>query len=86
MKTNFGLANSADPDVMSHYAAFRLGLQCLSKYPFRGSRYTKCLVKSTLECFHIDYNSVTLSKNANIILLRMNYDFFESGVRGQNFE
>ena len=31
------LANSAEPDEMQHYAAFHLGLHCLSKYPFRVS-------------------------------------------------
>ena len=35
------LANSADPDEMQHYAAFRLGPHCLPKYPFRGFQYTK---------------------------------------------
>ena len=30
----FILANSADPDDMPHYAAFCLGLHCLSKYLF----------------------------------------------------
>ena len=33
---NFVLANSVDPDEMPHYAAFHLGLHCLSKYPIRG--------------------------------------------------
>ena len=33
--------NSEDPDEMQHYAAFHLGLHCLSKYPFRGFQYTK---------------------------------------------
>ena len=28
------IANSADPDDMSSYAAFRLGLHCLPKYLF----------------------------------------------------
>ena len=35
------LANSADPDKMQHYAAFHLGLHCLSKYLFRGFQHTK---------------------------------------------
>ena len=30
------LANSADPDELQHYAAFHLGLHCLSKYLIRG--------------------------------------------------
>ena len=30
----FVLANSADPDKMSHYATFYLGLRCLRKYLF----------------------------------------------------
>ena len=29
------IANSVDPDVMPHYAAFHLGLNCLPKYAFR---------------------------------------------------
>ena len=28
------LANSVDPDEMPHYAAFHLGLYCLTKYAF----------------------------------------------------
>ena len=36
LKNDFVLANSVDPDEMSHYAAFHLGFQCLLKYPFRG--------------------------------------------------
>ena len=38
LKIDFVSANSADPDVMLHYAAFHLGTHCLSKYPFRVSR------------------------------------------------
>ena len=34
--TNFVLTDSADPDEMPHYAAFHLGLHCLSKYSFMG--------------------------------------------------
>ena len=37
----FVLANSVDPDEMPHDAAFHLGLHRLSKYPFRGFRFTK---------------------------------------------
>ena len=37
------LPNSADPDEMQHYAAFHLGLHCLSKYQFRGFQHTKGL-------------------------------------------
>ena len=33
--------NSADPDEMQLYAAFRLGLYCLPKCPFRDFQYTK---------------------------------------------
>ena len=29
-KIDFGLVNSANPDEMQHYAAFHLGLTCLS--------------------------------------------------------
>ena len=35
------LANSAGPDEMPHYVAFRLGHHCLPKYMFRGSQYNK---------------------------------------------
>ena len=35
------LENSADPDEMQQYAAFRLGLHCLPKYLLRGFQYTK---------------------------------------------
>ena len=28
--------NDADPDEITQYAAFHLGLRCLQKYPFRG--------------------------------------------------
>ena len=33
------------PDEMPHYAAFHLGLNCLTKYQFRGFQYTKGLSK-----------------------------------------
>ena len=33
--------NSADPDEMQDYAVAYLGLHCLPKQPFRGSKYTK---------------------------------------------
>ena len=35
------LAKIADPDEMQHYAAFHLGLHCLSKYSFWGFKYIK---------------------------------------------
>ena len=38
---DFVLANSADPDEMSHYAPFHLGHRCLSKYPIRDVWSTK---------------------------------------------
>ena len=34
MKILFIIAYSADPDKMSHYAAFHLGLHCFPKYRF----------------------------------------------------
>ena len=37
----FTFTNSVDPYEMQHYAAFHLGLHCLTKYPFRGFPYTK---------------------------------------------
>ena len=35
LKIAFVLANSVDPDEMSHYTAFHVGLHCLPKYMFR---------------------------------------------------
>ena len=35
----FTLTNSVDPDEMPHNAAFHQVLHCLSKYPFRDSRW-----------------------------------------------
>ena len=39
LKINFALANSADPDEMSHNT-FHLDLHCLQKYLFRGFKST----------------------------------------------
>ena len=36
LNIDFGLVNSADPDEMSHYEAFHLGVECLPKYPIKG--------------------------------------------------
>ena len=36
LKIYFVLANSVDPDEMTHNAAFHQGLHCLSMYPFWG--------------------------------------------------
>ena len=41
LKIVFVLANSVDLDEMPHYAAFHLGLHCLSKYAFRSHYNTK---------------------------------------------
>ena len=38
IKIVFVIANSIDPDEMSHYAAFYLGLRCLPKNAFRSSQ------------------------------------------------
>ena len=38
---NFDLANSSDPDKMTHYVAFHLGLSCLPKYLLWGLRSRK---------------------------------------------
>ena len=46
------LPNSADTDEMQHYAAFCLGLHCLSKYLFRGFQYTSLI--NTLVNVYID--------------------------------
>ena len=34
-------ADNADPGEMQRYAAFRLGIYCMQKYPFRSFQYTK---------------------------------------------
>ena len=36
LKVDFVLTNSVELDEMPHYAAFRLGLHCLPKFPFIG--------------------------------------------------
>ena len=38
---DFVIANSADPDEMTHHVAFHLGLPCSMKCPIRGFLYTK---------------------------------------------
>ena len=40
LKITFVLASTLDPDEMSRFAAFHLGLQCLPKYPFRSFQYS----------------------------------------------
>ena len=41
LKIVFTLANIADPDEMSHSAAFHLGFHCLQKYQFREFQYSR---------------------------------------------
>ena len=41
MEIIFILANSADPSEMTPYAAFHLGLHCLTKYLFTGRENEK---------------------------------------------
>ena len=36
LKIDFVLANSVEPDEMTHYVAFHLGFHCLPKYTFWG--------------------------------------------------
>ena len=36
LKIEFVLTNSADPNEMSNYATFPLGIDCLPKYPLMG--------------------------------------------------
>ena len=38
---DFVIANSADPDEITHHVAFHLGLPCSIKYPIRGFWYPK---------------------------------------------
>ena len=38
---HFVLTNSVDPDAMSHYAEFHLGLHCLQKYALMSHQYTE---------------------------------------------
>ena len=53
LKINFVFANSADPDEMLHYAAFHLGLYCLSKYPLRGFSLQRANLLSLNLCFEM---------------------------------
>ena len=41
LNMDFVIANSTDPDEMTHHVAFHLGLPCSMKYPIRGFWYTK---------------------------------------------
>ena len=41
LNMDFVIANSADPDEITHRVAFHLGLPCAIKYPIRGFWYTK---------------------------------------------
>ena len=47
----FILANRADFDEMLLSSAFHLGLQCLTKHPFRCFLFTKGLMNSTKTSF-----------------------------------
>ena len=47
---DFVIANSADPDKITHRVAFHLGLPCLLKYPIRG--YSKQRVYKGLHLLH----------------------------------
>ena len=42
LKIDFVLANSVNPDEMTHYATFHLGFHCLTKYPFMCFWSTMC--------------------------------------------
>ena len=44
LKIVFIFANGADSDEMPHYAAFHLGLFCLSKYLFTGNQIEKAYI------------------------------------------
>ena len=41
LNVDFVMANSADPDEMTHHVAFHFGLPCSMKYPIRGFWYSK---------------------------------------------
>ena len=41
LKIDFVFANNENLDEMPHYAAFHLGLYCLSKYPLKGFWYSR---------------------------------------------
>ena len=55
LKICFTFTNSVDPDEKQHYAAFHLGLHCLSKYPLRGFPEYKGL-KKNFSAFRIHTN------------------------------
>ena len=61
LKIIFVLTNSADPDEMLHYAAFHLGLHCLSKNLFMGFRSTKLWVNMN----KTSWKKITQRENVN---------------------
>ena len=53
LNMDFVLANSADPDEMTHRVAFHLGLPCSIKYPIRGFWYTKDIQRLNISYIRI---------------------------------
>ena len=82
---DFVIADSADPDEMTHHVAVHLGLPCSMKYPIRGFWYTKGIQRlitsyswvQKLPCFTTDqirysfYCVSVIREDANSFLTRI---------------
>ena len=53
LNMDFVLANSADPDEMTHRVAFHLSLPCSIKYPIRGFWYTKDIQRFSISYIRV---------------------------------
>ena len=53
LNMDFIIANSADPDEMSHRVGFYLGLPCSIKYPIRGFWYTKGIERLSISYIRV---------------------------------
>ena len=50
---DFIIANSADPDEMTHRVGFHLSLPCSIKYPIRGFWYTKGIQRLSISYIRV---------------------------------
>ena len=62
---DFVIANSADPDGMTHCVAFHLGLPYSIKYPIRGFWYTKSIQRLNMSYIRVQ----KLPSNSLMLLL-----------------
>ena len=75
LNMDFVIANSADPDEMTHHVAFHLGLPCSMKYPIRGFEYTKGIQR-----FIISY--IWVQKLPSFTTDQIRYGFYCVSVKG----